>query len=308
MSLSALDTALTSILKHDPRADVSLMLGDCRELMNDFPSNSVHLIITDPPYFLDGMDGGWNARSLNVKKGKAGVVGGLPTGMRFDKRQGENLQAFIQEVARQAIRVLVPGGFFISFAAPRLYHRMAVAMDDAGFEIRDMYAWHYRKGQTKAFTQDHFVKRMKISAARKTELIKSMGGRKTPQLRPQFEPMAVAQKPRDGTHVENWQKWQTGLVDLKHVRINGHIPGTVFSIEKPQKDTYNTHLTVKPVKLIETLICLFTTERQVVLDPFVGSGTSLLAARNVGRSCIGIEVNEEYYNIACKRLASGKKV
>ncbi len=162
----------------------------------------------------------------------------------------------------------------MAFASPRLYHRMAVAMDDVGFELRDMYAWRYSRGQAKAFSPDHFVRRMPISNEEKT---------------------------KDRTHVGNWQKWQTGLLDIKNVRLDGHVPTTVLEVKKPTK-TYNTHLTVKPVKLLEVLIRLFTAEGQPVLDPFVGSGSTLLAARNTGREGIGIEISKEYVDIAKQRL------
>lgn len=280
-----------------------LQLGDCLELMDRVPDNSVHLILTDPPYFLDRLDGSWNDGRIGRSKAKAGVVGGLPVGMKFDRNQGRALQAFFGRVAEKAARVLCPGGFFIAFSAPRLYHRMAVAMDDAGFEIRDMYAWHYRRAaQQKAFSQDHFVRKMKLPEKEKRRLIKALDGRKTPQLRPQFEPLVIAQNPRDGTFVENWMKWRTGLVDTKTVRLDGRVPTTLMPVEKPIKDGHNSHLTVKPVPLMEALIKIFTVSGQTVLDPFVGSGTTLLAARNARRTGVGMEINKAYYEIAAKRL------
>ena len=306
MNRKTLDKASESSTRHNPKKNrISLLFGDCLEHMNNMSDNSVHLIVTDPPYFIDGMGDSWNVDTLNTKRNKAGVVGSLPTGMKFDRKQGKALQAFYGRVAELALQVLCPGGFFLSFSSPRLSHRMAVAVEDAGFEIRDMYAWHHNKGQQKAFTLNHFVERMKTSTAEKNKIIAAMDGRKTPQLRPQFEPILVAQKPRQGTFVNNWTKWKTGLVDLS-VRLEGKTPGTVLSVNKPTKDHYNSHLTVKPVELMEILIRLFSVEGQTVLDPFAGSGTTLLAARNTKRTGIGIEINEEYYEIAKKRTDMDK--
>ena len=62
------------------------------------------------------------------------------------------------------------------------------------------------------------------------------------------------------------------------------------------------NVTVKPVKLIEHLIKIFSKENSLILDPFVGSGTTLLACKNTNRKCIGIEINTEYYKIACSRM------
>ncbi len=300
MTLDLLDKALDMISNHDPRGRVSLLLGDCLEIMSDMPKNSVHLIATDPPYFLDGMDDEWNA---SKRTARSDVVGGLPAGMKFDRKQGLRLQEFYSQVSKQAYRILVPGGFFLSFASPRLYHRMAMAMDECGFELRDMLSWRYRNGgQQKAFTMNHFVERMSITDENKQKIIQSMGGRKTPQIRPQFEPIGVGQKPREGTFIENWQKWKTGLVDLTETRVSGRKPTTVLEFDKPVKDTYNSHLTVKPVPLMEVLIRIFSSEGQTVLDPFAGSGSTLLAARNTRRESIGIEVNPEYHSIATNRL------
>ena len=69
-----------------------------------------------------------------------------------------------------------------------------------------------------------------------------------------------------------------------------------------EKGKQNTHITVKPLKLIEHLIRLFSKEGSLVVDPFLGSGTTALACKNTNRKCIGIELNEEYYKIALERL------
>ena len=104
-------------------ADVQLIKGDCMMVMQDMEGNSIHLVLTDPPYFLDGLDNNWG-------KGKSGprgtgAIGGLPIGMKFDPKQGRLLQSFIEPVACQLLRILKPGGFLIMFSSPRLYHRMA---------------------------------------------------------------------------------------------------------------------------------------------------------------------------------------
>ena len=223
--------------------------------------------------------------------------------MRFDPRQGRRLQEFLAPVADSLFRVLKPGGFLLMFAAPRLSHRAAVAVEDAGFEIRDILAWRYTaKAQFKAFTLDHFVRRRAdLSAAAKAEAIRRLDGRRTPQLRPQFEAVLCAQKPREGTFVDNWLAHATGLIDARQT-LAGRVPETVMTVEKQPKDRFNGHLTAKPVKLCEHLIRVFSAPGQTVLDPFVGSGTTCLAARRAGRHSIGIDVNPDYIDIAQRRL------
>ena len=222
--------------------------------------------------------------------------------MKFDPRQGRALQAFISQVGEGMKKAMKPGAFAVVFSQPRLAHRMAVGLEDAGFEIRDLYAWRFtRHAQSKAFTLNHFVDRMDRPKLERETIKNHMGGRKTPQLRPQFEAMILAQKPREGTFIENWTKHETGLIDTTE-RLNGKAPATVMTVEKPSRDWFNSHLTVKPLELVEHLIRIFSLPGQVVLDPFLGSGTTALAAKRAGRSCIGVEINDEYVEIAKRRL------
>lgn len=282
---------------------VTLYPGDCRDVLADMDADSVHLAVTDPPYFLDRLDGDWNQAHIDHSKSHADVVGGLPIGMKFDCEQGRKLQEFLAPVAAQMFRVLKPGAFLLMFAAPRLSPWAAVAVAEAGFEIRDILAWRYTgKAQFKAFTMDHFVaRRTDMTEAEKADAIRRLDGRRTPQLRPQFESIICAQRPREGTFVDNWLAHETGLIDARQT-LNGHVPETVMTVEKQPKDRFNGHLTAKPVKLCEHLIRVFSARGQTVLDPFVGSGTTCLAARRTGRHAIGIDVNRDYIEIARKRL------
>ncbi len=74
-----------------------------------------------------------------------------------------------------------------------------------------------------------------------------------------------------------------------------------------EKKLGNNHPTVKPIKLMEYLIKLVTIEKAIVLDPFAGSGSTLVACRNLGRQFIGIELSQEYVEIANKRIADFKQ-
>ena len=284
---------------------VTLYLGDCRKVLADLPDASAHLALTDPPYFLDRLDDGWCPDKIASSRRRAGVIGGLPVGMNFDSRQAKNLQAFLAPVAVELMRILKPGSFLLMFAAPRLYHRAAVAVEDAGFEIRDAYAWRFtKKAQFKAFTFDHFVKKRKdMTPEQKAEALVTLDGRRTPQLRPQFEMILCAQKPREGTFVDNWLAHRTGLIDPRQ-SLTARVPETVMTVEKEGKKSHGGHLTPKPVKLCEHLIRLFSTEGQTVLDPFVGSGATCLAALRNRRRTIGIDINPDYIEIARRRLES----
>jgi len=275
--------------------------GDCRDVLAHRDAGSVHMVLTDPPYFLDGLGDDWRKGERGPRG--TGSVGGLPVGMKFDPAQGRAMQSFMEPVAAELLRVLKPGGFALVFSAPRLAHRMGIAFEDAGFEIRDLYAWRFtRRAQFKAFSMDHFiVGRDDLSADEKDALKKAMKGRKTPQLRPQFEAVLCAQKPREGTFVGNWMVHETGLIDAGQT-LEGMAPATVMTVEKDDKAKYNSHLTPKPVHLCEHLIRLFTKDGQTVLDPFLGSGTTCVAAHKAGRHGIGIDMNPDYIRIARRRV------
>lgn len=284
-----------------PQPKVKLYPGDCSDVLADIESESVHMVLTDPPYFLDGLDGDWK-KGTGGQRG-TGAVGGLPVGMKFDPAQGRKLQAFMEPIAFDLHRVLKPGGFALVFSAPRLVHRMAIAFEDPGFEIRDIYAWRFtRRSQFKAFSMNHFVERRDdLNASKKKEILKRLEGRKTPQLRPQFEAIICAQKPRNGTFVDNWLEHEVGLIDPKQT-LKMKAPATVMTVEKEEKARYNGHLTPKPLRVCEHLIRLFTKRNQTVLDPFVGSGSTCVAAHKAGRHSIGIDVNTNYIQIAKQRV------
>jgi len=297
----------------------TIHLMNCLEGMKKLPEHSVDMVCTDPPYFLDGLGDDWNKGKLD-KKGASSVVGNLPKGMKFDRKQSKKFYDFYIEVAREVFRVLKPGGAFVSFSSPRLYHSMTMAIEEAGFEIRDMLAWVYTQSQVKAFSQDHIIEKDKTKTeeekVRLKELCKDW---RTPQLKPAIEPMCLAVKPIEGRYIDNFEKYGTGLLNTSEdTKVDGKFPSNVmttqegvldkvFLVKKPSKEEkgeFNTHLSVKPVKLVQHLIQLFTKPGSIVLDPFMGSGTTAVAARGCDRKYIGFDINEEYIEISNKRLLS----
>ena len=263
---------------------------DCRIGMTGLAERSVSLILTDPPYFIDGMDDGWNNAKLRSRV-KEGVIGGLPAGMKFDPAQGRKLYDFLRPIAQEWRRIIKPGGFALCFAQPRLLHRAACAIEDAGFEIRDTLAWRY-EGQPKAFTQDHFIRRRDLPEDEKARLIGELGGRKTPQLKPQMELIVLAQAPREGTFADNWLKHRAGLIDTAAPLIEPQrFPGNVIPVPKPRERS--GQMTQKPVELLRHLVRIFCAEgpESLVLDSFAGSGSTGVAARREGRNFIGYETD-----------------
>ncbi len=265
--------------------------------------NSIQMILTDPPYFLEKLDQRWNNQRIKNDITKGQQVRNLPSGMKFSPLQSVQFGKFFASLAAEAFRILVPGGFFLSFSQGRLYQRMAVASEDAGFWIRDMLSWRYTRGaQAKAFSLQHFVKRNKnLHKSEKIRLLKLLDNRKTPQLTPAFEPVMLAQKPIEETFIHNFDKWGVGLIDGS-IRIDDRLPSTMFTVEKPSKRDRTIHPTQKPVLLLEHFLRIFSQPGQTVLDPFMGSGTTAIAALRTNRLCIGIEQDTEYIAIVKKRI------
>lgn len=295
-----------------------ILCGDALKLLPKIESSSIDVVLTDPPYFLDKLDNNWNHEKISNQDNQY-VIKSLPAGMKFDREQGKKFYSWYLEISKEIYRVLKPGGFFFSFSSPRLYHRMASAIDDAGFEIRDVFMWLYTQNQVKAMGVDHFIKKMAISEREKEKIRERLNGWKTPQIKSCFEPIAMAQKPVEQTYLNNVLKHEIGLLNTNIKIGNNMYPANVFTIEsinelidktfllpkptKKEKREYNDHKTVKPLAICEYLIKLSAfSKNAVILDPFVGSGTTAVAAKKLGKNYIGIDSNEKYVKIVERRL------
>jgi len=301
-----------------------IILGNAEEILTKIDDNSIDLILTDPPYFLDKMDNNWDDRIVSSITDYCHTVKSLPPGMKFDKNQGIRFYEWYLKISKELYRVLKPGGFFFSFSSPRLYHRMASAVDDAGFLIRDCFIWLYTQNQPKAMSLNHFIDRLDCDPQSKLGLKDKLSGWKTPQIKSCFEPIVMAQKECEGTFLNNMMKYKVGLLNT-NIKIGENMfPSNVmttqainrildkcFLLPKPSKEEkgeFNIHKTVKPLAICEYIIQLTTFEKDaIILDPFVGSGTTAVAAKKMGRKFIGIDTNPEYIKIALKRLAQTKK-
>ena len=295
----------------------TIELINCIEAMKKLPTNSIDMVCTDPPYFLDGLGSDWDKGKID-KKGASNMVGNLPKGMKFDRKQSKKFYEFYRKVSDEVFRVLKPGGAFISFSSPRLYHSMAMAVEDGGFEIRDMLGWIYTQSQVKAFTQNHIIEKDKNKTREEKETLKKLcKDWRTPQLKPAIEQMCLAVKPIEKRYIDNFEKYGTGLMNTSdETKVGGKFPSNImttqdevldgiFLVPKPtkkEKSDFNTHLSVKPVELIEHLIRLFTTENAVILDPFMGSGTTAIAALSCDRQYLGYDINQEYIDISQRRI------
>lgn len=312
------DTVINNTTNND---EIVILNSDCMIELNKLEDNSIDCVITDPPYFIDKLDNKWSSTDVNSDV-KNSHIKHLPKGMKFDKSQVKNLYDYYLELSKLLFRKMKPGAYFLSFSSPRLYHAIAMSCEIAGFEIRDMINWTYTQSMPKGMSISHIIQKMKITEEEKSKLIDEYKDYKTPQIRSCFEPICVAMKPLGKvTFIQNELNFKTGLLDFSQkVGINNdRVPANIITTEeynesydknflvskpsKSEKGENNTHITVKPLALIEHLIKLFSKKNALVVDPFLGSGTTALACKNTGRKCIGTELNKEYYDICLNRCS-----
>jgi DNA modification methylase len=220
--------------------------GNCKELIKQLADNSIDAIVTDPPYELGFMGKKWDA-----------------TGIAYDA-----------ELWAECLRVLKPGGHLLAFSGSRTYHRMAVAIEDAGFEIRDQIMWLYGSGFPKSHDVSKAIDKMagaerevlgernvpdqrggKISSeatafngvqtrqinitAPATDAAKEWNGWGT-ALKPAHEPICVARKPLIGTVAENVLTHGTGAINVDACRVHGSKESYEYDIKrKGYKDGAN---------------------------------------------------------------------
>ena len=381
---------------------MKILHGDCREVLSAGTAESIDAIVTDPPYGLSFMGKGWDH--------------GVP-GVPF---------------WTEALRVLKPGGHLVAFGGTRTYHRLACAIEDAGFEIRDCLMWLYGTGFPKSLNvskaidkaagaeriitgqtdprgkYDKSTRKARVEdnrlistgsdevnvTAPATDAAKQWDGWGT-ALKPAWEPIILARKPLAGTVAANvtehgtgalnvdgcrvasgtrpnrepdrgrmtgnaWQggidgslcgskangattqgRWPANVVldeeagemldeqsgerqagafpqritqasqfrtnEERHVRIECDSGGAsrffyCAKASKKERGEGNTHPTVKPQALMRWLVRLITPPGGKVLDPFMGSGSTGVAALAEGFEFIGIDQSEEYVAIAERRL------
>jgi len=343
--------------------------GDCLEVMRGMDADSIDSIVTDPPYGLSFMGKGWDR----------GVPGA--------------------EYWSEALRIAKPGAHLVAFGGTRTYHRLACAIEDAGWEVRDCFVWAYGQGfpkshdVSKAIDKAAGAERMIIApdphAARRNRATPQFGGPAMntydpgydgplgrmaitapatddarrwsgwgTALKPAWEPAVIARKRFRGTVAENVLRHGTGAINVDGCRVSGPMTGSwggkqLSSIgfggtvpssyqtkahdagrwpanlahdgspdvldlfprdaarffysakaSKADRGACNTHPTVKPSELMAYVCRLVTPPGGLILDPFMGSGSTGIGALREGFRFAGIELDASYLEIARARLGA----
>jgi len=177
--------------------------GDCLEVMDTIDKCSVDSVVTDPPYHLTSIVKRFGKEdSAPAQFGTDGAYARASKGFMGKEWDGGDI-AFQANTWRKCYELLKPGGHLIAFSGSRTYHRMAVAIEDAGFEIRDQCIWLYGSG----FPKSHNV-----------------GDGWGTALKPAHEPMVLARKPLSEKSVaDNVMKHGTGAINIDGCRIEGEV-------------------------------------------------------------------------------------
>ncbi len=277
-------------------------------------TESVHLILSDIPYGIAADD--WDV--LHPNRNSA-LLGSSPAQARAGaifKRRGKPLngwseadrsiplqyQQWCTSFATDWHRVLKPGASALVFAGRRLSHRCIVAFEDAGLTFRDSLAWLRESAP-------HRAQRLSVVYARRgdAENAARWQGWRVGNLRPTFEPVLwfVKPYPIGSTIADNVLQHGVGAFNeagfVTHQRSPDNVLRAGFAAGEAGQ-----HLAQKPLKLMRALIELTTQPGQLVLDPFCGSGSSLVAAQAAGRRYLGYEINPATAHLAQQRLQRGE--
>lgn len=247
-------------------SDIKYQIGDCRELLKHIPDNSIKLVVTSPPY--------------NI---------GKPYGKYKDKIALNDWEDLIREVTKEVVRVLTPdGSFFLNLSPVPFGNDKEILplpfigyqiFKDSGLYLRNMITWTFNNMQNC-----------------------------TNRLSGRYENILWGVKDLKN-YVFNLDDIRVPYITKNDKRLeggNGRNPTDVWYFDRVNNMTKKKlnleHPTVYPLPMIERIIKMSSNPGDTILDPFVGSGTTLVAAQKLGRNAIGLELDEKYVSEIEQRL------
>ncbi|MEE4358117.1 MAG: site-specific DNA-methyltransferase [Desulfococcaceae bacterium] len=285
-----------------------IIQGDCVKYIPMLTDSSIDLFLSDIPYGIslddwDVLHNNTNSALLGKSPAQEGKSGfkrrGKPINgwAQSDRNIGLEYQKWCMNWTTSLYPKMKNGSFLFVFGARRTVHRVINAFEDSGFLLKDILAW-------KKPSAHHRAQRVSIVLEKrglKDESAKWDGWR-LGNLAPIWEPIAWFMKPYriGGTITDNILENEVGAVNIDKCRINNSSPTNLLEFGFGNNEK-RIHEAQKPLDLIEYLIILATREKQLVLDPFMGSGTTAIAAKNVNRNFIGFEVSPEYHTKSVER-------
>lgn len=286
---------------------------DCIEGMKKIPNDFIASCITDPPYNYEFIGHKWNSDETKrrIDKSKetssstlvknipygSGLAGGVRNKRWYDKNRQNIIEysKWVEEWGKELYRIMKPGGLVFVFNSTRTIAHVQVALENVGFYARDIIVWRRNSGIPKGLNVAKKLEKMGNEDWKKWEGWHSC-------LRNEWEAICVVQKPLINNYIETLEKYNVGLFKAK--TSEGFKSNIIEDVKRDKKDDFNTHPTVKPEDLIKQLVELSVPDYDdnIVLDPFIGSGTTAVVCKKMGIKYIGFELEEEYFNIATERL------
>ena len=291
-----------------------ILLGDCLSVMRDMPENLIAACITDPPYNYEFIGRKWNDEEINrrikrVKDSKtlvkhipygSGLAGGVRNA-RWYQRNQENIVEYTdwcKKWGRELFKVCKHGAPVAVFSSTRTAAHIQIALEDAGFYTRDMLVFRRPSGIPKGLNLKGKLEKMQHPDAEKWEGWHTC-------FRNEWEAIVLVQKPLLNNYWETLN--ETGVGVFRTINENGTFQSNIFEGYCNKSGEKFEHCTVKPLELIKKLIITLVPkfEGNIILDPFAGSGTTLVAARQLGYHFTGIEIEANYVKIIKERLSDG---
>jgi site-specific DNA-methyltransferase (adenine-specific) len=290
LSDSALNSESKGSVPRGALARWEIVYADAFEWLRTAKHRSIHAVVTDPPY---GLVEYQPSELAKMKKGRGGVWrippsfdgcrrSPLPRFTVLTEKNRAELRAFFERFAQSLFPVLVPGAHVFIATNPLVSHLVYGPMVEAGFEKRGEIirrVFTLRGGDRPKNAHKEF-----------TEI--------TVMAKSCYEPWGLFRKPCEGRVQDNLRRWKTGGLR----RISADEPFKDLIASSPARGLERElapHPSVKPQKFLRQLVrAVLPFGEGIILDPFMGSGSTIAAAAACGLGSIGLEINSEYFRMA----------
>ena len=280
--------------------NTTLFNTDCFDWLNLQPNNSIHAIVTDPPYGLveyspdqliklrNGKGGTWRIPPAYDGSERAP----LPRFTTLTSNQIEDIKVFFYKLGKLLNLKLVPGANVVIASNPLLSYMVSLALAESGLE---------RRGEIIRLT-------MTLRGGDRPKAAHKEFSEVSVMPRSMWEPWVVFRKPIQGRVQDNLREWGTG--GFRRPSADKPFGDVISSAPTRQKEKeIAPHPSLKPQAFLRTLVRgVLPLGTGTVCDPFAGSGSTLAAAAAIGYHCIGIERDNEYFDLAKKAIPELSKL
>lgn len=288
-----------------------VLCGDCVSVMASMAADTYAACISDPPYNYEFVGREWDREEIERRLGRirtsstmvknipygSGLAGGVRNG-RWYERNRQNVLEYIdwcRKWSAELFRVCKAGAPVAIFSSSRTAAHVQVALEDVGFYARDVLVYRRSSGIPRGLNL-----RRKLEKSGHPEAEKWSGWHTC--FRNEWEAIVLVQKPLLGNYWNTIQR--TGVGVFRTIKDDGSFQSNILEGYRAARDERLGHCTVKPLSLTRQLVRMLVPESEdnVIIDPFAGSGTTLVAARQLGYRAVGIEIDPQYVEIVEQRL------